>query len=419
MLQQSDLIAIGTHVYGGDSSCASVIGKYGNPYNDYLTAFTLPPSSDGLNLVPVTDAPATLASAPEEPTAAGSARKLSDSLMHSSLRRSSAGGPDHPERSAVKSEVDIEEDFLDALKQAASIGVPMTESFNKSAPIGAPVSALVGFALGAAGKLASRRAGRRSNSPQSVQSLVQADIMGRAILADATLTSLQNMELDQNMEESLFIDMKSLVMKSLPTVRQVTPHIMTAVTEPALRISLDLLRQQRKGNAKDLFTPDCLSPSIACDTYTLSRQADTFRHRLWKALKHSLETTHMSEDSKDDFSDLITAGIGARNNVLNATSAGLPTIAKAVGGAKSAPPEALAAQQVLPVESLATRAVVAEAALQAVMKLPPSQLEEEGFFDTVAGAVRKLAPGVRLAKEVAWKVNDLVGRILGDAQAHA
>lgn len=54
MLRHNDLVSIGAHVYGGEINSASVIGRYGNPYQDYLAAFELHVPNDGLNLVPVT-----------------------------------------------------------------------------------------------------------------------------------------------------------------------------------------------------------------------------------------------------------------------------------------------------------------------------------------------------------------------------
>ena len=43
-------------------------------------------------------------------------------------------------------------------------------------------------------------------------------------------------------------------------------------------------------------------------------------------------------------------------------------------------------------DALAHRALVAEAALQAVTKLPPYQLEEEGFFDDICDVIKTIAP---------------------------
>jgi hypothetical protein len=54
ILRGSDLCAIGVHVYGGDFNTASILGRYGNPVQDYLAALDLPLANPGqINLVPV------------------------------------------------------------------------------------------------------------------------------------------------------------------------------------------------------------------------------------------------------------------------------------------------------------------------------------------------------------------------------
>ncbi|KAI1461738.1 hypothetical protein F4805DRAFT_243138 [Annulohypoxylon moriforme] len=54
VLRANDLCAIATHVYGGDANTASVLGRYGNPVQDYIAAFDLPLANPGqINLVPV------------------------------------------------------------------------------------------------------------------------------------------------------------------------------------------------------------------------------------------------------------------------------------------------------------------------------------------------------------------------------
>lgn len=54
MLRGSDMCAIGVHVYGGDYNTASILGRYGNPVQDYLAALDLPLVNPGkINLVPV------------------------------------------------------------------------------------------------------------------------------------------------------------------------------------------------------------------------------------------------------------------------------------------------------------------------------------------------------------------------------
>ncbi|KAL7628766.1 hypothetical protein AAE478_000281 [Parahypoxylon ruwenzoriense] len=55
VLRGSDLCGIATHVYGGDFNTASILGRYGNPVQDYIAAFDLPLANPGqVNLIPVT-----------------------------------------------------------------------------------------------------------------------------------------------------------------------------------------------------------------------------------------------------------------------------------------------------------------------------------------------------------------------------
>ena len=54
VLRGSDLVAIATHVYGGDFNTASILGRYGNPVQDYTAAFDMSLANPGeINLVPV------------------------------------------------------------------------------------------------------------------------------------------------------------------------------------------------------------------------------------------------------------------------------------------------------------------------------------------------------------------------------
>ena len=48
-------MAIGAHVYGGDVNTASVLGRYGNPLQDYIAAVDIQLAQPGLNLVPVSN----------------------------------------------------------------------------------------------------------------------------------------------------------------------------------------------------------------------------------------------------------------------------------------------------------------------------------------------------------------------------
>lgn len=161
-----------------------------------------------------------------------------------------------------------EEGFIDVLRKAASIGAPLLGKVLNTAlpialgPIGGPVGALAGFALNAAGKLAAESASAESITDVSS---VQEGSMERAILAEAALSTIQSMELDPELEESIFSDMKDMVMKALPVVRKAAPHVMGAMMEPALRIALDSLHTyNQKGGAESFedSAPEPFRPSV-------------------------------------------------------------------------------------------------------------------------------------------------------------
>ena len=111
-------------------------------------------------------------------------------------------------------------------------------------------------------------------------------------------------------------------------------------------------------------------------------------------MKHGAEST-MDSESEESFFDVISAGIRFAGQGISAVAQhGLPLLVGAFGGAESLEAESTfpTQPQAFSADDLAHRALVAEAALQAVMKLPPKQLEEEGFFDFISNAVKTIAP---------------------------
>lgn len=101
-------------------------------------------------------------------------------------------------------------------------------------------------------------------------------------------------------------------------------------------------------------------------------------------------------ESEEAFFDVIRAGIRfAGKGLTTVAEHGLPLLVSALSDAESFAEESASATdapQAFSVDVLAHRALVAEAALQAVMKIPPQLLEEEGFFDFISNAVKTIAP---------------------------
>ena len=249
--------------------------------------------------------------------------------------------------------------------------------------------------------------------------------MERAILAEATLSAIQNMELSHEAEESIFSDMKDAVMKTLPTIRKAAPHVMGAMMEPALRIALDSLHNyNQKGAAGAENFESGLDEPFRAPVYShaidqpADRQTEAFLRNLHGAMQQHTQESTLDAESEEGFFDIIK--IGARfagKGVLAVAKQGLPILVNALqesGSAESVEAESGdASSQAFSADALAHRAVVAEAALQAVMKLPPQQLQEEGFFDFIASAVKTIAPvALKMAPAVAKAINPTVGKIV-------
>ena len=467
-------------MYGGTFNSASVIGKFGNPYHDYIAAFGLPLPNDALNLVPVTgnttiSAPVPSGyggNLPKNMAVAGAAicevcktrevalptgypsvqpsKQLLPSQHKSQYQPSPSKGVTTSSAMASRygslhsgtlpqgrstfgkgqmSEAE-EEGFMEVLRKAASIGAPLLGKALNTAlpialgPIGAPVGALAGFALNAAGKLAAESADAESvtTGPE-----LPEGTMERAIMAEAALSTIQHMQLDPELEEGIFSDMKDTVMKALPMVRKAAPHVMGAMMEPALRIALDSLHSYNTRGAagaesfesagSEPFRPG-VTYTTAIDQPAADRNVEAFLGKVGAAMNQGNQESATDGESEEAFMDIIRAGIrfGSKGLAM-AAQHGLPVLVNALSGAESveagsdpasAPPQAFSA------DVLAHRAIVAEAALQAVMKVPSAQLEEEGFFDFISSAVKTIAPvAMKMAPAVASAIHPTVGKIVG------
>ena len=465
VLRQHDLISIGAHVYGGTFNSASVIGKYGNPYGDYIAAFGLPSPNDALNLIPVTGNRSI--SAPV-PSGYGSSIPVSvdttvpaicevckfrkaeirhtSQVQHASRAQHSEGSlvpqtptrAQHQRRSTItkliqdggvpqarritaKSQLTEaeEEGFMDVLRTVAS-ALPAGLGLIGAGPIGA----LAGFALNAASNIAAETVAAESaiDGPATHEGSME-----RAILAEATLSALQSVQLPPDLEESIFSDMKDTVMKALPVIHKAAPPVMGAMMEPALKIALDSLHNynQKVVGGAESFEATTSEPFRPTVQYTSAidqpadHQAEAFLEHLQASLQQNLQESAMDGDSEESFSDVIKAGARlAGKGVLAAVKHGLPILVdvmKQSGGAESFEDQPSSGQsaQLLAADPLAQRALVADAALEAVMRLPPQQLQEEGFFDFIGSAIKTIAPiAMKVAPMVAGAINPEIGKIV-------
>ena len=242
--------------------------------------------------------------------------------------------------------------------------------------------------------------------------------MERAILAEAALTAIQRMDLHPEDQESIFSDMKDYVMKAAPTIKKVAPRVMGAMMEPALRIALSSLHkynEQGHSGAEAFEDPEPLRLNV---TYSNAidqrgdRNAEAFLQGLQNSMKQGQEA--FDGESEEGFFDIVTAGVRlAGNGLFPLARFGLPILAKMVGDSAESAEAESAAPAALSSNDLAKRALVGEAALQALMKLPPQKLEEEGFFDFISDAVKKIAPiVVKVAPAVISNLSPTIGGII-------
>ncbi|KAI4113050.1 MAG: hypothetical protein LQ345_005893, partial [Seirophora villosa] len=271
----------------------------------------------------------------------------------------------------------------------------------------APIAALTGLALNAAGQLA-----ELGDAESLDPSEVQEGTMERAILAEAALTAVQTLDLHPEQEEGISSDMRDYVMRAAPTIKKVAPRVMGAMMEPALRIALSSLQTyNEKGvSGAEAFGDQTGEPFRLNITYSadIDRPGDRDTEAFVSGLKTAM--------SHEGFFDIISAGGRFAGRGLTAAArVGLPLLAQMMneGGAQEfAEADPAAPTAALSSSDLAKRALVGEAALQALIKLPPHVLEEEGFFDTIADVIRRIAPVVvKVAPSVISNLSTAIGAV--------
>lgn len=447
------MVSIGAHVLGGSINSASVIGSFGNPYNDYIDAFDMKPAefrTPGVQPVPGL----TFVCVPTNRASKNSASLGSRQIDHagnSGTSRYNGGigtGPYNGNIGIAASNGSIgsnpynrgrvsnglnqnrfrdkgdqltDESFFSILRNAISIGAPILGDVFQTAlplalgPIGAPIGALASIALAAAGKHA-ESSSAESYMPGNIGS---DGAVERAILGEAALAAVMTMKRQQLEEDGILHDMAKTVKQLSPTVKQVSPHVMGTVTEPALRIALDSLKTTDKPDADSGFGSIPFHQLYQEKGGVQKRHVDLNTEAFVQGLITESGGSEGEEGWFDSVGDFFRKGISVAAPILStAVNHGLPLLARAFGqeSATEAPASALG----ISLESLGDRAVLGEAALQAVMRMPKHRLEEEGFFTTMFSVIKRITPIVlKAAPKVIQAVMPIVDDITSQKSAFA
>lgn len=278
-----------------------------------------------------------------------------------------------------------DDEFFEILKVGIKLSAPtLSNILEVHSPIvlgsvGSAVGALAGAVLAAAGKLSSFSS---SLVHDFRQGLPYDGIVERAILGEAAFSVVMSMK-RRRLEEGIFANMAAVVKQLSPATKRVAPYIMDTLTAPALRIALDALHNRadnsaaRYSSASSQGTP--FAQSFTPSGTTLDGDAETFVKRL---------SAH-SVDHDDSIDRIIQIGFREAGPVLTAVaSEGLQYLASslpefAVSGGNGA------ASHNPHIDGLPERAMLGEAALQALMKVPKNRLDE-GTFDIMAKSVARI-----------------------------
>lgn len=279
-----------------------------------------------------------------------------------------------------------DDEFFEILKVGIKLSAPtLSNILEVHSPIvlgsvGSAVGALAGAVLVAAGKFSSFSS---SLVHDFSQGLPYDGIVERAILGEAAFSVVMSMKRRRLEEEGIFANMAAVVKQLSPATKRVAPYIMDTLTAPALRIALDALHNRadnsaaRYSSASSQGTP--FAQSFTPSGTTLDGDAETFVKRL---------SAH-SVDHDDSIDRIIQIGFREAGPVLTAVaSEGLQYLASslpefAVSGGNGA------ASHNPHIDGLPERAMLGEAALQALMKVPKNRLDE-GTFDIMAKSLARI-----------------------------
>ena len=169
--------------------------------------------------------------------------------------------------------------------------------------------------------------------------------------------------------------------------------------EPALRVTLDALNQSSNPNAESITMEipktSRLMPSGKTSPREVTQTSLPGSDQLIAGLEARLADSDGEEGFFDGFVGFASKAFNVAGSVLGTVAkTGLPILLNAISGGVESAGDDEATPEASPLDDLSKRAMLGEAALQALTKLPPDTLEEEGFFDDMVSTIKRIAPVV-------------------------
>lgn len=386
------MTVIGTHVYGyGDKNSASAIGKRGNDYDALLKAFdpqSLPLVSEtnenGIK-VKVVRVDGTSAPAFQPTTSTGFNNTGFTSTGFTN------GAPN-------------EEGFFDIFSKIGEVvsgAAPIIAPF--LGPIGGPIAAIAGTAIGTL-------AGRTESAYDDPQEAAKA-AADRAVLAEAALQTVLKMEPNESLVKVIG-HMEECYKSYAPNVKHLAPKLAPVILDAAQQINANGEYNALNSRPRPTLPPRRLRTDGAESAFGVS----DFTAAL---LQREVQPLVGEEGFFDGLGSAISSGLRiAKPWLAKGAKLGLSLLndhLSAESAFDSTP--SVSAEAIQAAELVTQRAILGEAALQALDKLNKNDLAkvrvvhdplapaavggEEGFFSgftsvvqKISGAVKKHAPGV-------------------------
>lgn len=264
-------------------------------------------------------------------------------------------------------------------------------------PIGSPLGALAGAILASAGKFAATHSAPIHDFRQG---LPYDGVLERSILGEAAFTVGMSMKRRKLEELGIFADMAKIMNKMALFTKQIAPFFMHILTAPALRVALHALNDDpgysrcRPETTESGQESPFGQPYIP-STKPLEPEVDTFLQRL---LAHCIDDDE-SKNSFDNINKIIQVGFREAGPVLTTTAhEGLEYLTPTLPDSGVQGPGIPSRKPYI--VCLPERAMLGEAALQALVHVPKHLLPERVFdimaqtIDNIGGTVLQLAPGL-------------------------
>lgn len=282
------------------------------------------------------------------------------------------------------------EDFWATFKTVAGMGAKIGSTILSTGspflgPIAGPIAAAAGTAIGIAGNLINQPESDLESAPDYKAHA------SRAILSEAALQTVLKMDSRQWKKYGLSQKMSSAFKKNKDAIGPLSKQLAPALMDAAVRISVAHTDTDAAATASSY-------PHVPVPTTTESAMDPDI-----DAFAKGLQTAARNGGHEEGFLDFLGPIIKVGMKVV-------PAVVGAIAGESSMNPVAVPNHDSIDdhVRILCHRSLMGEAALQALVNIPPSAMHEEGFFSDLIGAVKDIGSTViRVAPSVVKTVAPL------------